>query len=172
MSQAGILNAVEIPFPPGDIPIDFVTNSGTAVASANVLNILGGSGATTSASGNTITITATGTGFTWNVVNSTMNPVALSPENGYIPKLAGSVNFVLPATASVGDTYKIVGYGNLWSITQPAAFQTITLGIKTTTAGVMGYIQATSPSDCAELVCVTANLEWVITDAVGNLTIF
>lgn len=56
MSQSGILDAISS-FP--TIPIDFVTDSGTAVASANILNVLGTGGATTSALGNTIFIDAT-----------------------------------------------------------------------------------------------------------------
>lgn len=46
----------------GIIPDSFPTDSGTAIPSAGVLNILGGSGITTSASGNTITIDASGGG--------------------------------------------------------------------------------------------------------------
>ena len=38
------------------IPTSFVTNSGTATPSANVINVLGTGGATTSGAGNTITV--------------------------------------------------------------------------------------------------------------------
>jgi hypothetical protein len=144
-------------------------DTGSAMPVAGVINIFGGTGITTSASGNTITITATGSGFTWNVVTSASNPVTLVSENGYIPKGATPVQFALPAAATVGDTYKILGYGNLWTISQNAN-QTISLGIQTTTAGATGSITAAAIKDSIEMICVTANLEFVIADSVGNLT--
>ena len=121
----------------------------------------------TAGSGNTITITAVAMGFTWHVVTSATNPNILVKENGYIAKGAGSVTFVLPAAAAIGDSFNIVGYGNLWSLTQNAG-QTVTLGAKTTTAGVGGSVTATMVTDSIELVCVTANTEFFVVDAVGN----
>ena len=53
MSQAGVLDlAGSSP----TIPVDFVTDSGTAIAAANVINILGGTNIDTTGAGNTITI--------------------------------------------------------------------------------------------------------------------
>jgi hypothetical protein len=54
MSQSGGISQLNVV--PSDVAIDFVTDSGTAVASGHILNILGGSNASTSGSGNTITI--------------------------------------------------------------------------------------------------------------------
>ena len=52
MSQAGQISLSSEP----SVPIEFVTNSGTAVPFGNALNILGSGGITTSGSGDTITI--------------------------------------------------------------------------------------------------------------------
>lgn len=56
MSQAGITNAANSN---PQIPTSFVTDLGTATPSANILNVLGGTGITTSALGNVVTITNT-----------------------------------------------------------------------------------------------------------------
>ena len=55
MSQV-IKNLAEGPVPP-DVATTYVTNNGTAVPAANILNVLGVNGAITSGSGNTITVT-------------------------------------------------------------------------------------------------------------------
>lgn len=164
MSQAGQINVVQ---DNPQIPIIFQTDSGNATAMLNILEILGGPGTATSALGNVITISVSGTGFAWNVVTSASNPITLAKENGYIPKGAISVVFQLPAAASVGDVFRIIGYGNLWTIQQNAN-QSITIGIKTSTVGVGGSVNATSVSDGIELLCVTANTEFFEISMQGN----
>jgi hypothetical protein len=164
MSQAGALSGSEIG---PDVPTSFITDSGTAIPSLNILNVLGGTGATTSGSGNTIIIDVSGLGFTWNVVTSSMNPITLVAENGYICKGAGSVNFILPAAVSIGQSFRIVGYGNLWTIAQNAG-QSITIGNQTTTVGVFGNLTATMISDSIALLCVTTNSEFYEMGMQGN----
>ena len=57
MSQSGISNLTNaVP----SLPINFVADSGTAIAAANTINVLGGTNVTTSALGSTITIDASG----------------------------------------------------------------------------------------------------------------
>lgn len=56
MSHAGLTSAASSN---PSIPTSFITESGTATPTANQLNVLGGTGIDTSASGNTITITNT-----------------------------------------------------------------------------------------------------------------
>lgn len=55
MSQAGLLD-IEASHP--QIPTSFVTDTGTAIPLSNVLEILGGDGIYTTASGNTVTVSA------------------------------------------------------------------------------------------------------------------
>ena len=57
------------------VPTSFLTDSGTAVPAANVLKILGSSGATTSGSGNTVTVTAGGS-ITFNADSGSATPSA------------------------------------------------------------------------------------------------
>jgi len=164
MSQAGVVNVTENN---PEIPIIFQADSGNATAVLNVIEIIGGLGTSTSAIGNVITVNSTAGGFGWLTVTSANNPVTLTHGKGYICKGAGVVNFILPAGAVVGDTFRILGYGNLWSIAQNAN-QSITIGIKTSTLGVFGSVIATAVSDAIELVCVTANTEFYEISMQGN----
>jgi hypothetical protein len=164
MSQASSASAVGTP----TIPTQFTTDSGIAVPAAHNLNVLGGPGTSTTGSGSTITIAVSGAGFTWNVVTSANNTVTLALENGYIAKGGTAVLFKLPVTAAVGDTYQILGYGNLWSVSQNVG-QTMTLGFLTTTV-TTGTVTATAIRDSIEIVCVTANAEFQIIPGSGNLS--
>ncbi len=117
----------------------------------------------------TITISGGGGGgFTWNNVTILDNPVLLVPANGYVASGAGVVQFTLPAAAAFGDTYAIIGNGNLWTIAQHAG-QQIVLGNQATTAGVFGNITASMISDCLEIVCIVANTKFQIVSSIGNV---
>ena len=155
MSQAGSLNNAEIPFPPGEIPIDFVTDSGTAVAIANVIEILGGSGATTSASGNVITINVSTSGFTWNEVTSVSppNPIQIIANNGYICAGTSMVTFLLPLAPALGDSFIILSASSLWQVTQNGS-QAVTIGPYSTTAGPTGKTTANTLGDKVEFTYI------------------
>lgn len=167
MSQAGVATQQSGNLPP-DVPLYFQGNTGVGSAVAHVFDIVGTGSVSTSVSGNVLTITASS--FTWQVVTSANNPVTLTANNGYIAKGPGVVQFVLPAASAVGDTFKIIGYGNLWTIAQNAG-QSITIGFVTSTAGVGGSVTATMISDRLTLVCVTSNLEFYDEGIQGNITI-
>jgi hypothetical protein len=160
--------------PSGSMTIDTITgNTGGPIGpdGADNINIVGAGGVNVAgnAGTNTLTITVAGMGFTWNVITSATNPNQIVEDNGYITKGAGAVTLVLPAAANIGDTFVIAGYGNLWTLTQNA-LQSITLGAKTTLAGIGGSITATNIKDTIEVICVTTNTEFQIIDSVGNLT--
>jgi hypothetical protein len=105
--------------------------------------------------------------YNWQVVTHQALPIQLVAVEAYIVKGATNCQFVLPPSANVGDTYKIVGYGNLWSIAQNAG-QKIVLGNIQTTAGVTGFVQATMITDQIEIVCVTPNTEFYVIQVQGN----
>jgi hypothetical protein len=169
MSQAGIVNIADIPI----VATTYTGNTGSAVPAGGILNVVGGAGVNVAGSGNTLTITDTGAGFSWNVVNSGSNPITLVAENGYISQGATQVVFVLPTVATVGSTYQIVGYqssagvGNYWTITQNAG-QFISFGPLKTTTGVGGSLTATTTyRSSITLLCVAANAEFEVINGVG-----
>ena len=104
--------------------------------------------------------------YRWHVLTDA-NPYNLAPDEAFVPKNTSQNIFTLPATANVGDTYKIVGYGNLWKIQQNAG-QKIVMGTVQTTPGVSGYVQATVATDQIEIVCVTPNTEFYVIQVQGN----
>jgi len=79
----------------------FTTQSGVATPSANNINIFGGTGATTSASGSTVTVTVVNDSFAWSEQNLSF---AAAVQNGYYCNAGLTVT--LPATAglTIGNT--------------------------------------------------------------------
>lgn len=150
--------------------LNFLEDSGFANAVLNNIHIVGGAGIVTSGSGSTITISATGFSLTWTTVTSADNPVSLVNEHGYFSGGAPAVNFVLPASAAVGDTFVIAGEGNLWTLAQNA-FQQVVLGIASSTAGGGGSLVATTISDTVTIVCMTANQKFKVINMMGNPTV-
>jgi hypothetical protein len=170
MSQAGpITEQSSGPLPP-DVPTEFVTNSGTAVPASNVIEILGSGSITTTGSGNVVTVSISGTGFTWNTITSASNPKQIVAENAYITSGASQCVLLLPLTAAIGDSFIVTGNTSLFQITQNAS-QYILFGIQMTTAGATGSLTSTSFADHVEVVCIVANLGFKVIDSIGNLTV-
>jgi hypothetical protein len=82
MSQAGLASTNGMP-----TPTTYVTNAGNAVPVANILNVLGAGGVTTSGAGNTITVTSidpsfSGTGNTVGAVTADVITIPLGAVPG------------------------------------------------------------------------------------------
>lgn len=119
---------------------------------------------------NSLNLEVTSGGFKWNEVIVT-GPTSMAVENGYIASNAGVVSLLLPATAVFGDTVQIGGKGaGGWKITQNAG-QTIHFNSSDTTTGVTGSLASTNRYNAVELVCITANTDWLVLDSSGNLTV-
>ena len=152
------------------IPTTFTGNTGSATPAANNLNVIGAVGITVSGAGSTLTITGSGGGLTWNVI-TVVGPTAMAVNNGYVTDNASPVQLLLPATASVGSTIKILGRGTGgWLITQNAG-QSIVQGALTSTVGAGGTVGSSEAHCCVEVICMTANTLWMIADSTGNLIV-
>lgn len=167
MSQAGLRNEGTTP---SDVPIDFVTNSGTAVAIDNVLEILGSGGITTSAVGNVITISQGGGGFSWNLVTSISppNPIQLMSNNGYVCSGVSQVTFLLPLAPTFGEEFIIVSDTSTFLITENGS-QMIRVGAQITTAG-SGTVSSNTVGDYIQCVYVGSN-RFLSFSPQGSLTI-
>ena len=149
------------------VATEYDTNSGNAVPALNVLNIVGGSGISTTGSGNTITINASATGFTWNVITAATATMATS--NGYICNRNSGVLLSLPVLASVGDTFKVTNINNIgnWTIQQNAS-QYIQFGNVQTTV-TTGSISSTQVGDSIEIICTILNTAFLVLNVQGNI---
>lgn len=134
---------------------------GTITAGTNI--------SVTNAAGS-ITINSTGAAsFVWNNVAS--GTQALVANQGYITNNGASlVTYTLPTTAAQGTVISIAGFSTGgWALAQNAS-QQIFFGNQSTTVGIGGSMASTNRNDQIDLLCVTANLTWVVRNAVGNLT--
>lgn len=154
----------------------------TALASNGQLIVGSGSGAPAAATltpgagisitnaANSITIAATGAGFTWTSVTGTTQTIVA--ENGYISNNAGTVTFTLPASGTIGDIFNIVGLQGAWTIAQNAN-QQIKLGSSATTVGVGGSLTSANAGDCISCVATntSASTVWRVFSSIGNITV-
>jgi len=153
-----------------DLAVDgqlFIGN--TSTGKSTVATLTAGSGISVTNGNGSITIASTGS-ETWTEVTGTTQ--AMTANNGYVANNAAQVVLTLPATAAIGDKIKVVGKGaGLYRIAQNAG-QTIHFGGLSSTTGAAGYLEVDttlgSRYDSIELVCITANTEFVVVDAVGN----
>lgn len=140
----------------------------TASSDPTISTLTAGSGVTITNGAGSITIASTG-GFTWNEVTGTSQ--TMSVNNGYIANNAGLVTLTLPTLAAVGDAIQVIGKGaGGWRIAQNGG-ETIHFISSDTTTGVTGRLDSTVRYDCVELVCITANTDWVVCDSAGNITV-
>ena len=117
----------------------------------------------------TITINSNGGGLS--TVDQSSSTVTMAVNTQYIVDNGASlVTLTLPATAAIGDSFRVIGKSaGLWTIAE-ASGQTIHFGTSTCTA-TTGTLSATAQWDCVTLVCVTANTTFSAYAAQGNLTV-
>jgi hypothetical protein len=105
----------------------------------------------------------------WTEITATTG--TLSANNSYGANNASLVSLTLPNSASAGNVIEVVGKGaGGWRIVQNAS-QTIYFGNAQTTTGTSGYIESTHFGDTLAIKCITANTDWRVVSAIGNLNL-
>lgn len=111
---------------------------------------------------------SSGGGVSWNLISADQVAVV---NNGYICNKGTLLVLTLPATSSIGDVIGVAGMNaGLWKVAQGAG-QIIHFGNKNTSTGTGGYLASVLTYDTIELLCITANNEWVVTRSIGNITV-
>jgi hypothetical protein len=137
----------------GNVPTSFVTNAGTAIPVANVLNVVGAGGTTTAGAGNTVTITSVATVLPWNdIAVNTLTVV----NNGYF--CTAALTATLPAGATQGQVIQIEASSAGAVTIQANAGQFIRLG--NTTSLPAGTAVSSRIGDSVYLVFRSASQTW------------
>lgn len=127
-----------------------------------------GAGISITEAAGSITIAAT-EAQSWVEVTGTTQQMAINTS--YIANNVALVTLTLPATAAVGSRVVVAGVGaGGWQIAQNAS-QMIHFGNVTSATGATGFIASTHQRDTVELVCVVADNEWQVVDAIGQIEI-
>lgn len=151
---------------PPTVPLQFTTDSGIAIPAANNLNVLGGTGATTSGAGSTITITVQNDGFSWSEQTLDFNAAV---QNGYFCN-AGLI-VTLPTTAGlvIGNTM-IIYVDTASQVTiQANAGQMIQVG--SSVSAPAGTAKSNTQGAILELIFKPSDLTWHTQSSLGSWTV-
>lgn len=143
----------------GTIPIQFTSDSGTAVPAAGNINILGGPGVTTSASGSTITINS--------VVFTDVTAQLLVVDNGYFATAAGA--YTLPAVPAQGE--EVIVFCDTAGAVAVTANTGQKIRIGSSISSIAGTLTSTAIGDCLTLRYRTTGTTWMAVSSMGNWTV-
>lgn len=137
---------------PTNVPINFITNSGTAVSSSNNINVVGGGATSTSGSGNTVTITTTSNVLSWIDQGTSTTATA---NTGYF--CTAAITLTLPA-ASQGQVVIVECDTASAVVVQCQGTQFINLGNQTSAIG--GTATSSKTGDSLYLVYRNSTSTW------------
>jgi len=147
-----------------------IGSTGAQPVAANLTSTGGSVTITNTAGGINLEAAGGGSSFTWSVV--TASTASIAANTGIITDNATSVAVTLPATAAVGDMFRVVAKGGSGAsfVLGVSTGQSIRFGNTFTTTS-SGTLSATQLGDAVEVVCSVANTAFIVTSVVGNLTV-
>lgn len=154
----------------GSNTITLAGNFITSGANSLTLTTIAPTNVTLPTSGTLATISSNGVVVT-NVTGTSATITDSAPVNIYVVNNAALVTLTLPTTMVVGHSIRVVGSGaGGWKIAQNASQEIIfTTGggtsTGTTTTGTGGSLASGVSTDCADLICGTANTTWTLFSA-------
>lgn len=144
---------------------------GSTGADPSAATLTAGVGVSITNGAGSITIAATGGGFTWSVITADQT---IAVGNGYICNKAGLLTLTLPTSPAVGDMFSVTGINTAlgWKVGQNAN-QQIFIGTSSTTVGTGGSLASINIRDSITAVCVVAGSSavWNVIDSMGNITV-
>lgn len=145
---------------------------GTTASDPSAATLTAGSGISITPASGSITIATTGSSGVLPFTDVTGSTQAMAVNTGYTSNNGATlVTFTLPSTAAYGTLMAVVGKASgLFTIAQNSG-QTIHFGNLNTTTGAGGSITSTNQYDNIYLLCITANTDFSVVHAQGNLTV-
>lgn len=165
MSQAGEISATSGPVPP-TVATSYVTDNGIAIPALNILNVLGGVGASTVGSGNTITINVTSASYDWSEQNASFGAL---PQNGYFCNAALTASLPASGTLQIGDSIIIYVDTSLGVTIQADVNESIQVGSNISALG--GTASSNTRGAILELVFKPSDSTWHTISSMGVWTI-
>lgn len=138
---------------------------GTPAYNIQLTNLDGSLNILSDAVNNRIIISANNAGTNWAVTTTNRT---FADNEGWFSNGGSQLEFTLPATSSVGDTYEVVAMNAAGWIVKQSAGQQITVGINQTTLGAAGSIASLNKGDWIRIVCNVANTGFFATILEGN----
>lgn len=143
---------------------------GSTGADPVAASLTAGSNITITPGAGTITIASPDATTVWSAISAATKTIVAN--EGYISNNGAGVTYTLPATATLGDVFEIVG-PQAWTVAQNAG-QSIKIGSSTTTTGTGGSLASTNAGDTLRVVCsdATGGAEvFRVLSFVGNITV-
>lgn len=108
--------------------------------------------------------------FQWKVVTGVLKSAVIN--EGYICNNGSEVTIELPTTAAIGSIIKVTGKGaGGWKISQSVNQWIRWNESVVTTTGVTGSLNGNDDFSSVELLCITADIGWLVLNAKGNISV-